>query len=286
MGSDPPRDALISVVTTVKNEQPHIARLLDSLAVQEPPFEVIVVDGLSKDQTFSIAQEWAHAHPGVARVVRHHGSRGIGRNEGVRLSRGDFVAFIDGDCFADPRWLHYLRLGLARSEVVAGGTVSVGKARYVQLERVELFQRNSDVTFPSCNLGYARPLFERLGGFDPRFITAEDIDLNLRAVAAGATILSCPEAVVQHEMRPNIARFLVQAYWNGYGRKQLTEKHGSLWGSYRVRRLLETQRGPVAMVRLLAAIGGYASRVLMGGGHRLTEPMPPTGLAARSEPAE
>ena len=273
MGSEPPDRPLISVVITVRNEERHLGRLLDSLLVQEPPFEVLVVDALSRDRTFAIAEEWFAAHPGLGRAVQRYGSRGIGRNEGVRLARGECIAFIDGDCFADSAWLAQMREGFRSSDVVAGVTVPVGRTSYGQLERVELLQRGGDVTYPSCNLGYRKRLFERLGGFDPRFITAEDIDLNLRAVRSGASVLPLPGAVVYHAMRSTFARFLVQAFWNGYGRKQLTEKHGSLWGSYRVRRLLETQRSPTAMLRLLAAIGGYASRVLTGGGSRLSAPL-------------
>jgi GT2 family glycosyltransferase len=137
------------------------------------------------------------------------------------------------------------------------------------LERVELFQRGNDVTYPSCNLAYRRSLFVALGGFDPRFITAEDIDLNLRAVERGATIRFAPRAIVQHQMRSTFVRFLLQAFWNGYGRKQLTEKHGSLWGNYRVRRLMSNQKTLISWVRLVAALVGYLCRVLTGFGERL-----------------
>ncbi|MGI0150307.1 MAG: glycosyltransferase family 2 protein, partial [Thermoplasmata archaeon] len=147
---------------------------------------------------------------------------------------------------------------------------------YGHLDRVELYQAGSDVTYPSCNLAYHRRLFLELGGFDPRFITAEDIDLNLRAVRRGARLLYVPEAKVYHEVRPTFVRFLVQAFWNGYGRKQLTEKHGTLWGSYRYRRLLAGQRTPIAWARLFAALGGYFTRVVLGGDRRLTAGTPPT----------
>jgi len=270
LGSEPAQRPFVSVVTTVKNEERHLARFLDSLVGQEPPFEVVLVDALSHDRTFAIAEEYAARHPGLLTLVRKFGSRGIGRNEGVRHARGELVVFIDGDCVADSGWLHHLRSAFAASDVVAGATVAVGKIQYGQLERVELFQKGNDVTFPSCNLGYRRSLFDALGGFDPRFITAEDIDLNLRAVQRGATIRSVPEAIVYHQMRTTFLRFLVQAYWNGYGRKQLTEKHGSLWGNYRVRRLLQSQRSVIAWARLVAAFGGYMSRVLTGGGARLS----------------
>ncbi len=269
MGSDPASPTFVSVIITVKNESRNVRQLLESLVRQEPPFEVVLVDALSRDGTARIAERFAKDHPGLVRVYRRYGSRGIGRNEGVRRARGEFVAFIDGDCLADSNWLQAIRAVLPRSDIVAGRTVSIGRSQYGVLERVELFQAGSDVTYPSCNLVYRRELFERLGGFDPRFITAEDIDLNLRAVQRGGRIVYEPNAIVYHEMRATLLRFLYQAFWNGYGRKQLTEKHGSLWGNYRIRRLLSGQRSVIAWARLTAALAGYATRVVTG--RRLAE---------------
>jgi glycosyltransferase involved in cell wall biosynthesis len=276
LGSSPPPTPFLSVVITVKNEAAHLGALLESLLLQEPPFEVILVDALSHDATPQIAEAFAREHPGKLQVHAKYGSRGIGRNFGVYKSRGEFVAFIDGDCLADASWLHALRSGLRDSDVVAGQTTTVGNATYRNLERVELYQQGSDVTYPSCNLAYRRSLFVALGGFDPRFITAEDIDLNLRAVRGGAHILYLPEARVYHQVRSTWVRFLVQAFWNGYGRKQLTEKHGALWANYRYRRLFVGQRSVIAWSRLAAAFAGYFTRVLIGGGRRLT-PTPPPG---------
>ncbi len=268
MGSEPPLP-LISVVITVKNEEPHLPQLLDSLLVQEAPFEVIVVDAVSRDRTLEVAQEYARRRPDLVRVLERSGSRGVGRNVGVAVAHGTWVAFIDGDCFADSQWLAAMRRALRQSPVVAGRTVVVGKSNYGQLERVELFESGYDVTFPSCNLAYHRSLFQRLGGFDTRFVTAEDIDLNLRAVEAGASIRYEPQAVVYHHVRTTFIRFLYQAFWNGYGRKQLTEKQGNLWGRYRYRRLLRGQRSGIAWARLTAAMTGYFFRVFTGGGRRL-----------------
>src|SRR5439155_1013530 len=47
---------LVSVVTTVRNEARNIAALLDSLIVQEPPFEINVVDSASQDATRDIVR--------------------------------------------------------------------------------------------------------------------------------------------------------------------------------------------------------------------------------------
>lgn len=270
MASDVPSHPLISVVITVRNEEPNLPQLFDSLLVQEAPFEVILVDALSRDRSFDIAQEYERRYPDRFRAFQRYGSRGIGRNAGVAVARGEVVAFIDGDCFADRSWLAELRKAFLHSDIVAGRTEAVGRVRYGALERIELYQKGSDVTYPSCNLAYRRLLFEGLGGFDPRFITAEDIDLNLRAVRTGVSIRYAPEALVYHHMRTTFVRFLFQAFWNGYGRKQLTEKQGALWSNYKPQRLIERQRGPMAWVRLSAAAFGYVARIVGGRGHRLT----------------
>ncbi len=283
MGSNPNAPALVSVVITVRNEAQHLDQLLDSLTAQEGPLEVVLVDAQSRDGTLESATAFAERHPGLLQVFERPGSRGMGRNAGVHEARGEWVAFIDGDCFADSQWLSKLRRAFAQATVVAGRTVTVGKPRFGQLERVELLQEGYDVTYPSCNLAYRREFFERLGGFDPRFVTAEDIDLNMRAVLAGAAISYVPEAVVYHHVRTTFLRFLIQAFWNGYGRKQLTEKHGRLWSRYRVRHLISGQKGVMAWLRLTAALAGYATRVTTGRARRLTlEPDVRTRSASRS----
>ena len=223
---------LISVVTTVRNEARNIAALLDSLVVQEPPLEILVVDSGSEDATREIVQRYERVYDFV-RLSVHGGTRGAGRNFGIRKARGEAVAFIDGDAIASPFWLKELREGLASSGVVAGKSIQIGYRPFEDLERVELYVRGVDVTYPSSNLAYRRPVLEAIGGFDEWMVTAEDIDLNLRAVLAGHTIAFRANAIIYHRTRDSYFDFLRQAFWNGVGRKQLTLKHGTLWGAYR-----------------------------------------------------
>ena len=281
MPSEPASRAFVSVVITIRNEGPHLRPLFDSLIAQEPPFEIVVVDAESRDNSFAIVQEYARRAPDRIRALRRASGRGEGRNIGVREARGEWVVFTDGDCVVDPGWLAALRRGFASAPIVAGTTVPIVASRFGELDRVELYLAGSDVTYPSCNLGYERRLFLSLGGFDARFVTAEDIDLNLRAVRSGARILHVPDAIVRHRPRASWPAFLRQAFWNGYGRKQLTEKHGSLWDRYRIERLAAGQHGSVAIVRLIAALTGYLARVLTGGADRIAFEEPsgaaPTG---------
>src|SRR5207244_13580449 len=98
----PIRAALfVSIVTTVRNEARNIAALLDSLAVQEPPIEVIVVDSHSEDATRDIVRTYEKRYDFVHLYVSG-GPRGAGRNFGIRKARGESVAFRDRDAIATP----------------------------------------------------------------------------------------------------------------------------------------------------------------------------------------
>jgi glycosyltransferase involved in cell wall biosynthesis len=251
-----PLHPFASIVVTVRNEARHIADLLDSLVVQEPPFEVVIVDAESTDGTADIIRSYAARFPNI-RLVERATRRGGGRNLGVQEASGEVVAFIDGDCIANPFWLQQLRRALATADVAAGRTIQIGYWAFESLNRVELEHQGYDVTFPSCNLAYWKQTFEKAGGFDDSFHTAEDIDLNYRAVDIGATLRYNGDAIVYHRARDTITKFLKQAYWNGYGRKQLTLKHGNLWSQYSFGRMVRSQASFWGLLRLGTASLGY-----------------------------
>lgn len=254
----------VSVILTTRDEEANLPHLLDSLAPQRGLREVILVDSESADGTVAVAEGYRDRLPGL-QVLRQRCRRGEGRNLGAARAQGDLLAFIDADCVANAFWLERLAeaWGGRDDRVVAGRTLLTGYWAFTKLHRVELPHRGQDTTWPSCNLAYPRPLFERLGGFDGGFVTAEDIDLNYRAVEAGARIVHAPDAIVYARARDSVGGFLRQAYWNGYGRKQLTRKHGRLWGQYRMRDLARLRAGfPWGPLRMAAGFLGYADAKL------------------------
>ncbi|MEM4728767.1 MAG: glycosyltransferase [Thermoplasmata archaeon] len=248
---------LITVVVTIRNERDHIRDLLDSLVTQEGPVEIIVVDAFSDDGTVELVEGYCRSHPQV-RLLMRGGTRGEGRNFGIEAARGEVVAFIDGDCIANAFWLKEIRKDMrAGKEIVAGRTVRIGKPEFARLSRVELFYQGVDVTYPSCNLAYRTEILRELGGFDTRFRTAEDIDLNYRAVHRGHRIHYNENAIVYHRERDSLVPFLKQAFWNGYGRKQLTLKHGALWSNYSVSNMLRRDMSFWYLIRSSVALLGY-----------------------------
>jgi glycosyltransferase involved in cell wall biosynthesis len=253
---------MVSVIITVKNEEKHMRNLLDSLIIQQRPWEIIIVDADSKDRTREIVKEYQKRHDNII-LELYAAQRGESRNRGIQMAKGEFVAFIDGDCIANPFWLQECRKSLASCDVVGGRTITMGYEAFVELSRVELYYKGVDVTMPSCNLVYRKKIFGKVPGFDSKFVTAEDIDLNIRTLNAGYRIAYNDKAIVYHLARSTMVSFFKQAFWNGLGRKQLSRKHGRLWGKYDYSELFKNRVTFWYIVRMGVAMLGYVTLTFM-----------------------
>jgi glycosyltransferase involved in cell wall biosynthesis len=255
---------LISIVLNLLNEEKHIKDLLDSLVVQEQPIEIVVVDAGSVDRTRDIVNYYIQRYDFIKLYIKP-GTRGESTNYGIMMAKGDAIAFIGGDCIANAFWIKELRSLLSQgSSIVAGKTINIGYHAFADLDRVELFYKGFDLSYPSCNIVFRRNVLEEIGGFDPWFITAEDIDVNFRSVQRGYKIDYNGEAIIYHRTKGGFIKFFKQAFWNGYGRKQLTLKHGRLWGSYNPTGMLKHSVSILSLSRLAVAMMGYVSGKFFG----------------------
>ena len=94
---------MISVVVPSFNEESGIEACLKSLCDQTLPrdqYEIIVVDGNSKDKTREIAEKYADKV-----FIQTSKKVGGARNDGVLASRYDLIVTTDADCFLPRGWL-------------------------------------------------------------------------------------------------------------------------------------------------------------------------------------
>lgn len=223
----PDQTSGISIVITVKNEAANLRSLFESLVGQQEPFEVVLVDSESTDNTDEVVGLFQDRIK-IRHIVRKS-TRGQGRNIGVENSNYGNIVFIDGDVNVNQDFLkEYSSKFGKKYNLIAGEVVPEGVEKF-KLDRVKLNYRGFEITRPSANLGYSRELFQSLKGFDPEFVTAEDIDLNLRAVKSGANFTICSRCIVYNRTRENYRQFIYQAFWNGYGRRQLRKKNNGIW---------------------------------------------------------
>jgi len=95
-------DPLVSAIIIFLNEERFLAEAIGSVLAQTyAPWELILVDDGSTDQSSAIAQAYAARQPDRIRYVEHegHANRGMGatRNLGLDQARGRYVGFLDAD---------------------------------------------------------------------------------------------------------------------------------------------------------------------------------------------
>jgi GT2 family glycosyltransferase len=271
----------VSVIVPVRNGAGSLPALLDSLRRQSlaaASFEVVVVDNASSDRSADVAVR------GGARVVREPvANRARARNRGVEAARARLYAFTDADCVAAPHWLERLVGCADRAPLVAGPVRTRVSERPNAIERFEALWRFGQESWvrqgwaATANLAVAAGAFEAVGGFDPslRHI-GEDVDLCLRARAAGFELGWCPDAEVGHDAESRLLPTLKRAYRHGYSVNQVYYRFGLGYRAWRdpapalvgdrALRLLGTDPGRFEprerrrMVRLARL--GYAGRVV------------------------
>ena len=212
---------LASVIVPNRNGARVLDRCLRQLHDQDhEPFEIIVVDDASTDESIRVAER--HLDGERLTIVRSERHRGLGaaRNLGFRHARGRHVAYIDADGYAASDWL---RQGIARLEgdpalgavaslvffdgnrtVLngAGGTMNrYGYGRdYGFNEPLEYARLPTEVVYPmGCGMIVRREALERVGGFDPLFTNYyDDAELGLKLWRAGYRVELAADAWIDH----------------------------------------------------------------------------------------
>jgi len=88
----------ISVIIPALNEEKFLPQLLESLSHQHfTNFEVIVVDGKSKDKTVERAYSFTSRIPSLRVIVADHASLPYQRNIGADAATGEWFVFVDAD---------------------------------------------------------------------------------------------------------------------------------------------------------------------------------------------
>lgn len=101
--------AAISIIVPSFNEEPHIARCLDSIINQTfSDFEVICVDDNSTDSTFEIIQNYSKKDPRIKAYKNPSKGVSSARNFGIENSSGKYLGFVDSDDFIQPQMYEFL----------------------------------------------------------------------------------------------------------------------------------------------------------------------------------
>lgn len=206
---------LVSVIVPTYNSARSIERCLTALATQDTQhaFEVIVVDS-GGDATCEVA---VRAMPQV-RVIRlpSRAVAPVARNAGAREARGDILAFIDSDAYADRAWIDNVVRGVATGYDLVCGSIANANPHSAVARAEQLLMFNEFLPdLPrrpawfalSGNMVLPRKSYERFGPF-VAVRAAEDVVFSRKLLASGGRVLFYPALQVFHDNRTRLRPYL------------------------------------------------------------------------------
>ena len=212
----------VSVITVNWNTARLIDKLMDSLLEFEAEIdlEVVVVDNNSDPDDSNYLKMLCKRYKSLAMtIIKNNANIGYAEacNFGVDVASGEYLAFIHPDAYlTEPMFAKLIKrvqegkkIGVIGSKILSesGETVlSAGRANSIMgiaagakfLPPAKEGERFVDWVLGAF-LFTKKPIFDELGGFDPRFFMyAEDSDYCLKAKSAGYRVLYFPEVEVVH----------------------------------------------------------------------------------------
>jgi glycosyltransferase involved in cell wall biosynthesis len=229
-------EPIVSVIVPCRNERDFIAQCLDSILASDFPLnrlEVLVIDGMSDDGTREVLAEYQRLHHTVRVIDNPRGITPAAFNLGVEHSRGDLVMIMSAHATYAPEAIRKcvaysasydadnvggICVTVPRTKNLAGKAIvlalshrfGVGGAQF----RTGGFStpRWADTAAFGC---YRRNVFDRIGTFNEQLLCSQDIEFNLRLMAAGGRTLLAPDVVVNYFARADMYSFRKHNFRNG-----------------------------------------------------------------------
>lgn len=233
----------VSVIMPVRNEGPFMKQSLQAILLQDYPqecLEVMVVDGMSDDETRGIIQDFKKLNPNILLMDNPKKIVSAGLNLALREAKGKIIIRVDGHCEIAPdyvsRCVELLEKGEA--DMVGGPIETMGEtplAQAIALAMSSFFGVGGSafrtlknqkkyvdtVAFFACR----RELLEKAGPFDEELVRNQDDEYNYRLRKMGFRILLDPAIRSRYYSRASLASLWKQYFQYGFWKIRVLQKH-------------------------------------------------------------
>ena len=237
---------LVSITVCARNAENWVHQCLESLFSQDyRPLEIIAVNDGSTDLTLERMEIFKEKNltSEINLTIIDSDAKGLssGRQIGLERSKGRWVAITDIDCCPEPNWISTMISvceGYQNEDVMAvtGRTVfNEGNTRVSRLRSKEIRRKyvgRSRVTTLAngpCSM-FRRDALISIGGFNPSWYHAEDMEVSLKLIQKGGTIIYSPEALVNHVAEDQLSIFLKKRIRDARAHVRIIRKYGFYGG--------------------------------------------------------
>ena len=219
------KNPLISITVCVRDGVDWVDGCLEALKNQTyRPLEIIAIDDGSTDGSTECLEKWHNENSEIPVYVLTQPPTGLssGRQLALENAKGEWVAITDIDVRPEQTWITNLfsesKPVSVEEKVVAvtGRTIFerasdlISKVRSVEIaSKYRSRPRSTSLANGPCSMFHRESLIE-IGGFNPEWYHAEDMEVSLRLIENGGTIVYAPDALVSHVPESGRKRFLAK----------------------------------------------------------------------------
>ena len=216
---------LISITVCVRDGLDWVDGCLEALKNQTyRPLEIIAIDDGSTDGSTECLQKWHDESGEIPIHIFTQPPTGLssGRQLALEKAKGEWVAITDIDVRPEQTWIANLfseSNPVSEEEkvvAVTGRTIFerasdiISKVRSVEIaSKYRSRPRSTSLANGPCSMFHRESLLE-IGGFNPEWYHAEDMEVSLRLIENGGTIVYAPDALVSHVPESGRKRFLAK----------------------------------------------------------------------------
>lgn len=220
-----------SIIVPVYNRIDEVADLLESLSRQTVNnFELVLVEDGSTQPCKDVVKLYEGKFP-IQYYYKENEGRSIARNYGMERAEGDYFIFFDSDCVVPEDYFEKLQAQYEAMPVDCFGGPDAAHDSFSTTQKAINYSMTSFLTTGGIrggkislekftprtfNMGFARRVYEKVGGFREMF--SEDIDMSTRIRNAGFSISLYPDQYVYHKRRVDFKKFFRQVYVFGMSR--------------------------------------------------------------------
>lgn len=226
---------MLSVICPIYNEEKYIGHFLDSILQQDfskDKLEILLVDGMSKDNTRKIIASYIETYPFIRLLDNPKKIVPYAMNIGIKASRGDVIMRLDAHATYEKNYFSALVAALENYDADNVGAVchtdvlnktpktlairevlsnkfGVGNSTF----RTGITKAQEVETVPfGC---WKRDVFDKYGLYDTRLVRNQDIELNKRIIRGGGKIVIVPDTYCTYLARENYKALAKNNYGNG-----------------------------------------------------------------------
>ncbi|HRS53339.1 MAG TPA: glycosyltransferase family 2 protein, partial [Bacteroidales bacterium] len=226
----------ISLILPCHNEEIFIEKCINSILENEYPsekIELLVIDGLSTDNTVNIVKKYIDKHIKIKIFTNHKKYFPAAVNIGINNSKGDYIFILGAHAVYHKNYFSkcietalrtnadnvggvLITDGLNKSIIGKGITIvlshpfGVGNSTFRTGSNKEI---EVDTVFGGC---YKKEVFKNIGLFNENLISSSDIDFNKRLKKNNGKIILNPSIQATYYTRTNFKKFIINNFRNGF----------------------------------------------------------------------